>query len=447
MNGIGASILLVLVIWVFTSSRRWAFLGIMVGVLYLTHAQMINIFGFNIFAIRLLGLVGFIRVITKQELSKIHLEAIDKILIILYSYGTLVFLLRSHTGQANTIGMMLDVLFCYFTFRALIQSIDDLRWFLGAFLIFLSPYVALVTLEMYTHKNPFGLIGGLSFVEREGRLRCMGSFKHPSLLGTLGTAFLPLYIALANKPEKSKIALLGIGLCIGLVFLANSGGPLNAAAIAIFGWLLWFVRTYMSLFRKLLVVFLIILAMVMKAPIWYLPAKLSALTGGDGWHRSFLMDIAFKNIEIWWIAGIGIEQTADWFPYVLSTTGGADITNEFIALGLQSGLLTIGIFILLLVKAFQWVGKILRIIQSQKSNSIFDQQMAWGLGCVLAVHVVTWFGITYFDQTYVIWCMQLAGISSIAQFLTDHNKPLVPENAPGILKGKIKYKKYRYRQK
>jgi hypothetical protein len=33
---------------------------------------------------------------------------------------------------------------------------------------------------------------------------------------------------------------------------------------------------------------------------------------------------------------------------------------------------------------------------------------------MLAVHIVNWFDIIYFDQMYVIWFMQLATISSIA---------------------------------
>jgi hypothetical protein len=37
------------------------------------------------------------------------------------------------------------------------------------------------------------------------------------------------------------------------------------------------------------------------------------------------------------------------------------------------------------------------------------------LGVTLTVHIVNWFGTTYFDQTYVEWLLQLAAISGISQ--------------------------------
>ena len=40
--------------------------------------------------------------------------------------------------------------------------------------------------------------------------------------------------------------------------------------------------------------------------------------------------------------------------------------------------------------------------------------LLWGLGVMLAVHIVNWFGIIYFDQMYVIWFMQLAAISTLS---------------------------------
>ena len=39
--------------------------------------------------------------------------------------------------------------------------------------------------------------------------------------------------------------------------------------------------------------------------------------------------------------------------------------------------------------------------------------MLWGLGVVLALHIMNWLGITYFDQTYLLWFMQLAMVSNL----------------------------------
>jgi hypothetical protein len=153
----------------------------------------------------------------------------------------------------------------------------------------------------------------------------------------------------------------------------------------------------------------------MKAPVWYLPAKISSLTGGDGWHRSYLMDTAFGDFSNWWLAGMDIEQTKEWFPYTV-VTGGADITNQYLAFGLDAGLLAMVLFILLIVAGFNAIGRALMSLHTVTLVSSETEYLLWGLGCTLAVHISTWFGITYtFDQTYVIWFMQLAAISSISQ--------------------------------
>ena len=159
MNAIGATILTFLLLLVLFACRRWALLGMMAGVLYLTQAQTIDVLGINFFAIRFLELAGFIRIIVRREIIFSSLNGIDRIYFFLYAYTTTVFLIRSNKGQINAIGMLVDALLVYFTFRALIRNIDDFKWFLGVFVFLLFPFVALVSVEMLTHENPFTLIG------------------------------------------------------------------------------------------------------------------------------------------------------------------------------------------------------------------------------------------------------------------------------------------------
>jgi hypothetical protein len=44
---------------------------------------------------------------------------------------------------------------------------------------------------------------------------------------------------------------------------------------------------------------------------------------------------------------------------------------------------------------------------------------------MLTVHCVTWLGITYFDQTYVVWYFQLAVIVNLTETV------LYPAEIPG----------------
>jgi hypothetical protein len=443
MNSIGGGILALLIALVLFAPRRWALLGMMAGVLYLTQQQAIDLLGLNLTAIRLLELVAFVRVLGRREFSFSRFNGIDRALLLVYGYTTFVFLMRSDSHHVEMVGAMVDATLCYFTFRGLVRDMEELKWLLRAFVIILVPYVMLLSLETLTVKNPFTSMGALTWADlRDGRIRAMGSFRHPSLLGTLGASLLPLYIGLVLARCDRIRALAGIGLCFGIIFLSNSGGPLNAAAMGVVGWLCWAARMKMCIVRRILVGMIVFLVLVMKAPIWYLIARLSSLSGGTGWHRARLIDVAFTNLDQWWLAGMEIERTKDWLPYALGITGGADITNNFLAFGLHAGLLAMGLLIVLLIRTFRTLGHALAIVRCA-STSKETEYLLWGLGCVLLVHVVTWFGITYFDQIYVVWFMQLAAISSISHtFITDKTgdvraKGLIRERTAGRDKRRV----------
>jgi hypothetical protein len=398
------------------------------GALYLTQYASVQVFGFNMFAVRFLEMAGFIRILVRRDFGFSNLNGMDRLFLLFYSYLTIAFLLRSNEGQAYQIGVAVDATFCYFTFRGLLADIDDFRWFLRAFVILLLPYVALLLVEMQTGQNPFSILGGSAIedVIRGGRARCIGSFRHPSLMGSLGASFLPLYLGLTFSKSKRLFSVTGVILCLAVVGFSNSGGPLNFAAISILGWILWSYRTKMYIIRRVGLIFIGVLALVMNAPIWYLPAKLSVISGGDGWHRSYLVDVALHHIGEWLLWGMPMSKTSDWFSYTLAINNEADITNQFIAFGLTSGFAAIALFVCLLVKAFRSLGKTLAEIRMLPFRGPDDEYLLWGLGVMLSAHVSNFFSISYFDQFYVIWFMQMAFISTLT-----HERPSIFQN-PGF---------------
>jgi hypothetical protein len=415
MNAIGALILTIVLLVVIGAPRRWALLGVVAGILYLTQGQQIRVLGLNLFALRFIELAGFARVMTRGEFSFRSLTHIDRSVLWLYSVITIIFLLRSSEGFAYQIGVAVDAFLCYFTFRGLLQGSEDYRWFLCTFLLLLVPYAVLILLEALTQRNVFASMGGIDYGSwiRDGRPRCQGSFRHPSLLGTLGATFIPLYIGLALTPKCRKLAVMGLVSCAAIVWASNSGGPASCAAVGIAGWLGWKARTRMKLVRRGTVCFVFLMALVMKAPIWYLIARVSSITGGDGWHRSYLMDVAFQHLGEWWLAGMPITQTNGWFAYSLGATGGSDITNQFIAFGLDAGLIGIGLFIILLVTSFKALGRALAAVRSAANAPPSTEYTLWGLGVMLVAHMFNWLGITYFDQTYAVWFLQLSVIAAL----------------------------------
>jgi hypothetical protein len=416
VNSLSAAILFFLLWGILAAPRKWALVSMVVGVLYLTYGAGIQIAGCNFVPTRLLGYVCFFRVMARREFSWTQFIRTDKAFVALFVFTTLVLLIREggSGSMALALARMLDALLTYVAFRGLIRSSEEFAWFLGILALLLVPYVAILAIERSIQRNLFDLVGSDASVWiRDDKVRCYGSFRHPSLLGSLGACFLPLFIGLAWDRKLRNRAILGAVLCVTIVALSNSGGPISVMTVAVVGWLLWPLRRKMQAFRRGLVGLLILLAMVMKAPVWYLLARVSSLTGGTGWHRSYLMDVAFSHFDQWWLAGIRDEETAEWFPYTLPTTGGVDITNQFLVFGTQAGIVAIGLFILVIYCAFSLLGRALDWAR-QNRGAQTREPLLWALGVALAAHVSNWLGIAYFDQFFVLWLLQLAALVSLS---------------------------------
>lgn len=414
MNAIGFAELGVLLFLVVVAPARWALLGVFGGVLYMTLGQVIDVSGLAIYPTRALTLAAFVRVFVRGEWSLSMRNDIDNILLLVFGYQTVVFILNGNGSAINMIGQMVDVTLAYFSCRGLLRSFDDLVWLLRALVVLLVPYVAMLYIESSTSSNPFSYVGGIVDHDfRNGRPRCLGSFGHASILGTFGASFIPLFSALLLRGTSRILGALGLSLCLMIVFFANSGGPMTCAIVAVIGWLFWALRNRMSAVRRSIVVVLITLALVMKAPIWYLPAKISDVTGGDGWHRSYLMDVAFRHFDQWWLAGMSVLETKDWFPYTV-VTGGADIINYYLGFGIAAGIGAIGLFCFLLIRAFSRLGVALAVVRLHDAAHPSTEPLLWGLGVLLVVHVFNWFGMVYFDQYYVVFFVQLATLSTLS---------------------------------
>jgi hypothetical protein len=413
MGFIGITIASVIISTIFFSSRRWALIAVCAGILFLSQNEQVEIFNINIFYFRFIEVAGFIRVAIRSEYKISHINKIDKIFIVFIGYNLVVFLLRTNESVYYQVGVTFDAFLSYIFFRGIISNIDDFKWFLDKLVLLLVPFFAFVLIEKYTLSNPFQIVGASAVSEnfRDGIPRCAGSFRHAILLGSFGATLLPLYIGKFFSSNKNFASILGITVSLGIIWLSNSGGPLSSSIICFVGWSFWFMREKLAFLRKMLFIGLIFLAVFMNAPIWYLPAKIAAYTGGSGWHRSYLIDIAIKNISEWWLIGMPIEKTASWFPYIIHT-GGADITNEFLVYGITSGLISIMLFIYLIASLFRVLGSDLSAqLREVKCNS--DKYLIWGLGVMLLVHISNWFGVSYFDQMKYVWYLNIATISSI----------------------------------
>jgi hypothetical protein len=143
----------------------------------------------------------------------------------------------------------------------------------------------------------------------------------------------------------------------------------------------------------------------MKAPVWHLVSRVSAVGGSTGWHRFILIDQTINNFGDWWLTGCSIYTVATWGIWA------GDVTNQYILMGVKGGFLTFILFIVLIAIAFREVGILWRL----HSRNSYRLAVSWALGVSLFVHCTMFIGVSYFGQILIIWYLLLAMIGSLSR--------------------------------
>jgi hypothetical protein len=144
--------------------------------------------------------------------------------------------------------------------------------------------------------------------------------------------------------------------------------------------------------------------------VWYLIGRVSELTGGTGWYRSFLIEQSIKHINEWWL--IGSSETAHWSPWASNLSAdkkNMDITNHYIIQGLRGGVAMLGLFLAIIATCFKTVGRLIR----DEEHLILDKKLVWAFGIALACHCAAFISVSYFDQINVFWYWLLATIAAL----------------------------------
>jgi len=417
MNPLIGLITLVLVFVILFLPRRWAVLGVVSGVCYVTQTQFFVLGGVDFTAIRFIILVGFIRVIWRKEFSFSKLNKVDKNLLIFSSALLLVFTLRSQSSLMYQLGLFCDSLLAYFTFRGLLRDPDTFRQFLKDMELLILPFAIFMIVEAVTGRNFFSIMGGVPAtpILRNGHYRSQASFRQAITAGSFGATLLPLFIGLTFFAADRSRALMGIILALLITIASRSSGPLMALIGGLVAWACWPLRERMRMVRWAIVGFWVSLAAVMKSPVWFIYARISDVIGGGGWYRANLIDKFVNNFQDWWLIGMSVQKTKNWAATGMPW-GSADITSEYIAVGITGGLISLVLFIWLFKVCYQSLGKAMEGIRSGTQNDRRNEALLWGLGSALFAHMINLTSVTYFDQFWVMWYMLLAVISGV----TDH---------------------------
>ncbi len=404
--------------------RVYAALGVMAAVCYITQGQVYLVGGFNMNSIRIVLLAGLIRLVVRGEFRNLKLNKVDWALIAYLCTMTIIPTLREGTTEVLVyrLGSGYDIALSYWVFRGLLKDWRDTEQFFYGLAFLIVPMTLEMINEFITHRSlyePFGGIGDLTI--REGRPRCQGPFRIGITAGVFGATLIPLFIALFRQNGRKPGAIIGFICALTITWTSNSSGPLMAALCSFVAWLFWPMRERMQTVRRGIVAVLVTLHLCMKGPVWFIFSKLGGLMGGDGWHRSYLIDRYFHFFPSWWL--MGTNDTHDWMPYVLPD-GNADITDLYVAVGITGGLTALVLLILLLVRCFRFLGQALSKLRTQFSEV---ETLFWGLGGALFSHVVTLFSITYWDQVFVVLWSLMAIISSTTSSVLDTESEAEPD--------------------
>ncbi|MGJ0484001.1 MAG: O-antigen ligase family protein [Methylomicrobium sp.] len=415
LNPLALGLLLVLVCLTWLLPRRHAFSPLLIMIGLMPMGQQIVIAGLHFHLFRILLLCGICRVIIRGEAAQLKLKGIDK-LFIWWAIVSIVFGTLSKPSTAlliNRLGDVYNALGCYFFARCVIVELEDVVVSVRTLAFVTLPIAAFMLVENRTSHNLLAVFGGVSEITviREGQLRCQGAFRHPILAGVFGATQFPLFVALWRYRSSSRLLALIAGVSsLIIVVTAHSSGGLLALIAVIAGLALWRVKKAMPLIRWGALLAVLGLAMVMKAPVWYLIAKLSEVAGGTGWHRAWLIDQAIAHWDEWWL--FGTTYTAHWGPAGEVTPADPnmmDITNHYVMEGVKGGMLKLGLFLAIIVSCFRGIGQRLRA----KSLRLPDEFFVWALGVAFFAHCLSFISANYFDQTILVWYWLQASICCI----------------------------------
>ena len=407
--------------------RRVAVLPLLMTACYITLGQVINVASLHFTMIRIIIFFGCVRIMIRKEAASIELHKIDKIFILYVITSAIVYCLLRRDSEAiiNQLGFIYNSIGLYFICRSLIIDMSDIDGALKMLAYVMAPLAIAMLLEKATGRNLFAMFGGVPEITmvREGRLRCQGSFAHPILAGTFGATSLPFFAALWVKGEGSKLAaMLGIISATIITITTTSSGPLLTYMIAIVGLYMWRFRENMRAIRWSIFFILLALHMVMKSPVWALIGKASEIIGGGGWHRVELIDAAISHFNEWWL--LGTDYTRHWMATgVTWSEKHTDITNQFISVGIDGGLISLILFITIIVFCYQGIGEKLK---EMKQGELPVKFAIWCLGVTLSTHMGSFLSVHYFDQIIVFWYLLLSFITAIVTMQVDtvtSNKP------------------------
>lgn len=398
--------MLIAIVLILLLPRRQVIIPWLISIFCLPLGQVLVVGGIHFSMARILIIVGLVRVLISKNRFAGKINGIDTTFVMLAVSGLVVFSLQWLDVHQfiYSVGAFLDMVGAYFILRFLIRDGDDLRQIVNVFAIIAVTQSACMVAEQITKQNPFGLLGGfrLTPAERNGQIRSQGAFEVYITAGVFGATLVPLFVWFWSVGRHKVAAAAGLIGATAMTICSNSSTSWLAYVGGLVGLCFWPLRRRMRAVRWAIVILLVGLHLVMKAPVWALIGRIDLTGSSSGYHRYMLVDNCIRHFRAWWLLGCKDYNTWGWDMW--------DLSNQYVAYALVGGIWTLVLFVAVISRSFGLIGKTRKAV----AGNLGQEWRVWCTGAALLTHVVACFGIGYFDQLQYSWYALLAVVSAAA---------------------------------
>jgi hypothetical protein len=402
-------LVLVAVLLIFLLPRKFLIWAYLIPAVLIPLGQAIEMGALHIRPLQILTLAALFRLFRNDSpAQRIRRNSLDRVFVFWAISYAVIFTLRWQTSGAliNQLRGLMDTIGVYYVLRFLVLNEEDARRTIRVLAVIAFILGMLMIAERITGRNPFALLGGVREISevRSGTIRSQGPFLQAIPAGAFGATLFALFVGLlVRDPKHRLLALVGIPASLAIAITSGSSTPLMAIVGAIVAFGLWPIRKKMRWVRWGIVSVLVALEIVMKADVWWLISRVDVTGSSTSWDRAALIDNAIRHFGEWWL--LGTNNNANWGFNMW------DLCNWFVAQAVQGGLLTFVLFVVVIVYAFQRLGRARKVWEKDPRKAFF----IWAIGAALFSHICSFFGTSYYDQTTVSWFALLAMVSAVTR--------------------------------
>ena len=358
-------------------------------------------------AIRILALVGFLRIYVLEEPERIHFNTIDKLFFAYNLLGAVIYILASESQFGAFVykcGTIIDSIFLYIVLRQIVRTKEEINLILKTFSICIIALLPFAIIEFYTANNLFSILGRSAISIRDGEIRTACTFSHAILFGSFAAALVPIFWA-DFKSQKSYVKLFAILCCFFFIYSCSSSGPLVAVAASLFFILFFNFKQYSARLYWFVLATATFIHLARETPIWhFLYVRISIKGSSTGYHRYLLMEAAVKEFWNWWLFGygdVGPQWHVIYWPWTWASF--TDMTNHYLLVGVRGGFFTMLLFIILCYKSVKVLG-----LYSIAQKNVKDQWLWWGFTVMMLTHCISFLSVAYFGQITMLLYLTIA---------------------------------------